>query len=337
MEDISILGDSFKQAIQARDLEVIPTSVNEFNDELLMIGGLPRGRAIEVYATPSNGKTSFCQWLVKELQAKGLKCAWADVEGTFHKPYAQSAGVDLDKLYLIDFGHGEDLLYKLKLAVASNFFDLIVVDSINAIVPGKISESKIEDLNMNEKLEAARMLSQFFKSLDGGYSIKSPKDGKLIKSNIITKTINEKTLKEETDPHWHKLVQKKTVLVFINHKLDKVGVTFGKKTYTPGGSRKNFSFSLQLNLRVVETKTKKSQGKEVLSYKRIEIKTDKNKVGEPIRTLYLDLYPNGVFKFSGFKRKSEEIEEEIESVEEEQDITNPFRALKEKLDERSSD
>jgi len=346
MQQKAELGGWLKPATSARDIQVIKTSIPEFNEDLLQIGGLPRGRAIEVYAIKSEGKSSIVQWLVAEFQKQGLKCAWADAEGTFDKIYAKKAGVNLEQLDMIEFGNGEDLLYKLKLTLASNYYDLIAIDSINAITPGGIEVAQVDELSMNEKMETPKMLAAFFKHLDGGYRIKSSVTGKFIQSNVITKNINPKTLIEEEDPFWHKLVQKKTVMVFINHKMNKIGMTFGKKHYTPGGDRKEFTFSLQLNLRVAETKMGKEGGQDVLKYKLIEVKTDKNKVGEPLRKLLMRLYPNGKFEFAGFRkvRETEEGEEILseevreinklgEGLQIDPVVKNPLLSLKEKLDE----
>lgn len=326
MSTQSILGNSFIKASELTDLECVKTSLKSFNEDLLVIGGLPRGRIIEIYAKKSGAKTSLCQWLIKEFQAQGLKCAWADAEGTFHKPYAESAGINLSDLDMIQFGSGEDLLYKIKMAIASNFYDLIILDSINTVTPAEIADAEIDGLSMHKKMEGPKMWSDFFKSIDGGYHIKSPVTGKPIPSNVITKRIDEKKLVEVTDPNWHRIVQKKTILIMINHKMDRVGVTFGTRHYTPGGSRKEFSFSLQLNLSVVETKRAQVKGKQVLKYKIIEVKTDKNKVGEPIRTLYLKLTPDGQFSFYGFKKSGDNIKDD-------EDETDPLENLRIKLTE----
>lgn len=327
----SILGSSFSSADKVlKPLEIIKTSIPELGNAL-GCGGFPRGRAIELYAEKSGGKTTFSQWIVTEFQKQGLKCAWAPGE-PFDKAYALKAGVDLEELTIIEFGYGEDLTYKLKLGLASNLFDLIVVDSINAITPGAIQEATIDSKNMSEKMEAPKMWAEFFKQLDGGYQIKSPNSGKLVKSNVTTININRKSLQEEKDLYWHKLVQKKTVMLFINHRLDKIGVTFGSKQYTPGGTRKDFTFSLRLNLDVKRTVMGKSKGKEILKHKLIRVKPEKNRVGTPLNSIILQFNPNGTINFHGHKveRKSKgEVPEEIKT--EPENDTNGLENLKSKM------
>jgi len=320
--DFSVLGSSFTSGKDLKPVEVVLTSIPELG-KAFGVGGFPRGRAIEMYALKSGGKTTFSQWIVKEFQQQGLVCAWAAVE-PYDKTYAEKAGVNLEELRMIEFGYGEDLLYKVKLALATNLFDLIVIDSINAVTPSGVQEASVESKSMHEKMEAPKMWAEFFKQLDGGYHIKSPKDGKLIESNAVTKNIDPKTLKEVEDHHWHKLTQKKTVMLFINHRLDKVGVSFGSKQYTPGGTRKDFTFSLRLNLDVKKTVMHKVKGVEKLKHKIIRVKPEKNRVGPPLNSILLQLNPDGTIQFYGYK---------MERKEKETEVKEPLKILKEKLDD----
>lgn len=319
MNDFSILGSSFTSGADLKPIEFVTTSIPELG-KAFGIGGFPRGRAIEMYAQKSNGKTTLSQWIVKEFQKQGLTCAWAAVE-PYDKTYAEKAGVNLKDLIMVDFGYGEDLLFKLKLALASNLFDLIVVDSINAVTPAGIQEASVESKSMHEKMEAPKMWAEFFKQLDGGYHIKSPMNGKLIKSNVITKNIDPKTLKEVDDPYWHKLTQKKAVMLFTNHRLDKVGISFGSKQYTPGGTRKDFTFSLRLNLDVKKTVMHKINGVEKLKYKIIRVKPEKNRVGPPLNSILLQLNPDGTVEYYGTKIERKTKEE-------------PMKILRDKLDDK---
>ena len=308
----NILGGSFFPAEKLFDLECIKTPINEINEALG--GGLPRGRVIEIYADKSEGKTTFCQWIVQFAQKEGLNCSWGDAEGTFHKPYASGAGIDLSKLSMIDFSTGEDLLYKIKMALATNYFDIIILDSINSVTPATTSESKIDKLNMSEKLEPAKMWATFFKELDGGYEIKSPKTGKFIINETSYTIIDQKTLQEKVINTWHKMVDKKTVLIMINHRMDTIG-GFMKTHYTPGGRRKDFTFSLRLNLTKRKTVTRKVKGVKTLRYKLIEMKPDKNKVGIPLISVFLQFNLDGTIQL-GNKTKAKFDSEEVEEVEE---------------------
>jgi len=287
-----LLGDSVGSAKQVvADVRYIETSLPRVNEALG--GGFPRGRVIEVYGAKSEGKTTFCQWVVKEFQKQGLNCLWGDAEGTFHNRYAESSGIDLEKLDMIDFSYGEDLLYKIKLAIATNHYDLIVLDSINAVTPSHIKDSRIEGLSMNEKMEAPKMWAEFFSRLDGGFQISSPATGKPVPSNMVYPFINPKTLKQEEDKYWHKLVHKNTVLLMINHRLDKIGMTFGQKHYTPGGERKNFSFSLRLNFKIKKTQIGKKGGEKILKNRLVIMRTEKNKIGIPLQEVLLQMNPDG--------------------------------------------
>jgi len=334
MDDFSILGESFKSAKDfLKPIEVVTTSIPELGDSF-GCGGIPRGRAIEIYAERSGGKTTLSQWLVSEFQKQGLNCAWAAGE-PFDMSYATKAGVDLSKLKMIEFGYGEDLTYKLKLALATNLFDLIVIDSINSITPNAIQDATVESKSMNEKMEAPKMWAEFFKQLDGGYHIGSPATGKQVKKNVVTKNIDPKTLTEKEDLYWHKLDQKKTVMLFINHRLDKIGMVFGSKQYTPGGSRKDFTFSLRLNLDVKRTVMKKSKGAEVLKHKLIRVKPEKNRVGIPLKSLILQFNPDGTIKFYGYKLEKESKSndsEEKEPIKIEAIEKNPLDTFKNKLE-----
>ena len=158
---------------------------------------MPRGRVTEIFAEESQGKSTLAQWLVAQAQKQGLNAFWVDAEKTFDKADAKGSGVDIDKLMMLDFSFMEDLLYKLKLLTASNLFDIGVVDSVNSILPQALGEAKIEGLNMNERLISAKIWAEFFHMYEGGYRIKDLRTGEYVKSNVITKVINEKKLIEE--------------------------------------------------------------------------------------------------------------------------------------------
>jgi len=239
-----------------------------------------------------NHNSTIAQWFCTEAQKQGGLIAWADAEKTFSKDYATSSGLDINTLQMIKFSFGEDLLYKIKLMIAMNVFDIIVIDSVNSVIPESLSESKIESFSMNERLQSAKMWADFFRVLEGGYEIKDL-NSKPVKSNVITKIIDEKKLIEIEKDTIHSISQKKTCLILINHKNAKVGVTFGQKFYTPGGKKKDFAFSVRLDVTRKKTQTGQEKGIKTLKYRIIELRAVKNKVGVPLGTAQVKMEKSG--------------------------------------------
>ncbi len=294
--EIKDLGTMLQPASGLVPVDFIATSIPSVNDVVFACGGIPRGRITEIFAEESQGKSTFAQWLVAQAQKQGLNAFWVDAEKTFDQEYAKGSGVDTDKLMMLDFSFMEDLHYKLKLMTASNLFDIGVVDSVNSISPEALGEAKIEGLNMNERLIPARKWSEFFHVLEGGYRIKDLKTGKYIKSNVTTKIIDEKKLIEESTDEVHKISQKKLCLILINHKQPKIGVQYGQKWYTPGGKRKDFAFSVRLDITRKKTDTGQVDGvKGVLKHRIIQVKAMKNKVGVPLGIATLKMTKEGDF------------------------------------------
>jgi len=318
---IETLGGMLRPASDLSRVEVIPTSIKPINDIVFYCGGIPRGRITEILAEESQGKSTFAQWLVSETQKQGGKAIWVDAEKTFDKNYAEKSGVDIANLSMLDFSFAQDLFYKIKLIFAYNMFDIVVVDSVNSVLPAELADAKIESLSMNERLISAKIWSSFFYTLEGGYRIKDLNTGKLVKSNVITNIINEKKLVQEEDEYIHKISQKKTALILINHKNPKVGVQFGTKWYTPGGKRKDFAYSIRLDISRKKTETGQVAGvKNVLKYRIIEVRAVKNKVGIPLGTTQLKMDKDGRI----FPLDEQDVEElkEVELVDEIQKISD---------------
>jgi recombination protein RecA len=295
--EIADLGNMLKSASQLVPVDFIATSIPSVNDVVFACGGVPRGRVTEIFAEESQGKSTFAQWLVGQAQKQGFNAFWVDAEKTFDQEYAKGSGVDTDKLMMLDFSFMEDLHYKLKLMTASNLFDIGVVDSVNSILPQDLGDARIEGMNMNERLIPARKWSEFFHVLEGGYRIKDLKTGKFIQSNVTTKIINEKKLIEESTNEVHKISQKKLALILINHKQPKIGVSFGQKWYTPGGKRKDFAYSVRLDITRKKTDTGQVDGvKGVLKHRIVQIKAMKNKVGIPLGVATLKMTKEGDFQ-----------------------------------------
>jgi recombination protein RecA len=336
--EISDLGEMLQPASQLTKVEVIQTSITSINDTVFACGGIPRGRIIEILSLESQGKSTLSQWFVGQAQKQGLNAFWVDAEKTFDKNYAKGSGVDASKLMMLDFSFMEDLLYKLKLLTASNLFDIGVVDSVNSVLPRALGDAKIEGLNMNERLIPARTWAEFFHVLEGGYRIKDLQTGKYVKSNVITKVINEKKLIEESTDEVHKISQKKLALILINHKQPKIGVKFGQKWYTPGGKRKDFAYSVRLDISRKKTETGQVKGvKGVLKHRIVQIKAVKNKVGIPLGIATLKMTVDGDFLPVGDEElKDLTLVDEVEEIPEDQ-VTGAMDLLAFKLAKENND
>jgi len=204
-EALGLLGESGTLASERKKLEVIPTDIDDLNEEVLGCGGIPRGRIIELYSKPSVGKSTLAYWMIGQVQKQGGVGALFDAEGAYLRDYGEACGIDNSKLILPEFNLGEDALFKLKLLLASNTCDVIVVDSMPALQPGKISEQiDASSMKMNMRLERAKMYTIFFNDLMGGFQVKPPGKG-------------TRFIKKGDGTTVHKIYETKTSLIFINH------------------------------------------------------------------------------------------------------------------------
>ena len=277
---LDVLGGSGIVASETRNLDVIPTDIQGLNDSVLGCGGLPRGRIIEMYAKPSVGKSTLAYWFMGQAQKQGGVAALFDAEGAYLPTYGASCGIDNDKLILPEFGLGEDALYKLKLLIASDSCDIIVVDSMPALQPGGSSEQvEAVSLKMNQRLERAKMFTILFNDLMGGFKVKSPIKGKGF-------------IKDADGNEVHKIYNKKASLIFINHAKDKIGVMFGERTYTPGGDAINFASSIRLGMNYMKKSRQKDENGQPL-FKQVRIKAPKNKLAPPLCEYDLKLWRDG--------------------------------------------
>lgn len=299
LEDaLSILGSSGKTASSQSKLEVIPTDIPALNDTVLGCGGLPRGKIIEMYAKPSVGKSTLSYWLIGQVQKRGGVAALFDAEGAYLPEYGAKCGINNDELILVNFDLGNDALFKVQLLLATNAIDLMVVDSMAALIPAMAADkTSSEALKMNERLEKAKMFTCFFNEIMGGYRIKEEKKG----SRFITQTIDG----EKTDIH--KMSNKKACLIMINHAKDKVGVMFGERTYTPGGDAINFASSIRLGMSYLKKSKKKDEHGNPL-FKLVKISAAKNKLAPPLCTLELNLHRDGKVEPADGNLEVEEVE-----------------------------
>jgi len=180
-------------------------------DLALGVGGLPRGRVIEIYGNEASGKTSLALNLVKEVQKQGGKAVYVDAEHALDDEYARDKiGVDLDKLITVKPDCGEDALNIVQSLVESAEVDLIIVDSVASLVPKAEVEGDMGDVHMGLQ---ARLMSQALRKL----------------TSIVSKT--------------------NTCLIFINQTRMKIGVMFGNPETTPGGKALKYYCSVRLDLR----------------------------------------------------------------------------------------
>ena len=242
--------------------------------------GIPRGRIIELYAKPSVGKSTLAYWLMGQVQKRGGVSALFDAEGCYLRDYGEACGINNDELILPDFHLGEDALYKIKLLVASNSCDLIVIDSMPALQPGNMSEqTEAVSLKMNLRLERAKMFTIFFNDLMGGFQVKPQGKGSRFLKNKDGSTV-------------HKIYDKKTAIIFINHAKDKIGVMFGERTYTPGGDAINFASSIRLGMSYMK-KSKQKDERGQSKWKVIRIKAPKNKLAPPLNEMDIKMHRDG--------------------------------------------
>ena len=192
-----------------RTMDVISTGSIGL-DIALGIGGLPRGRVVEIYGPESSGKTTIATHVIAEAQKKGGICAIIDAEHAFDSGYAQKLGVDIDNLLISQPDYGEQALEIADRLILSGALDVVVIDSVAALVPKSELEGEMGDSKMGLQ---ARLMSQALRKLTA----------------TISKT--------------------NTVCIFINQLREKIGVMFGNPETTTGGNALKFYCSVRLDIR----------------------------------------------------------------------------------------
>ena len=198
------LGDAAKM-----NNEVIPTGILSL-DVALGVGGVPRGRIIEIYGPESSGKTTVALHIVAEAQKMGGTAAFIDAEHALDPQYAGKLGVDINELLIAQPDMGEQALEITEALVRSNSVDIIVVDSVAALVPRAELEGEMGDSHMGVQ---ARLMSQALRKLTG----------------IVGKT--------------------KTTVIFINQIREKIGIVYGNPETTTGGRALKFYASVRIEIR----------------------------------------------------------------------------------------
>ena len=194
-------------------VSVIPSGCLEL-DIALGVGGIPRGRIIEIYGPESSGKTTIALHMIAEAQKLGGAAAFIDAEHALDPAYAKKLGVDTDNLYVSQPDTGEQALEITEALVRSGAIDIVVIDSVAALVPKAEIDGEMGASHVGLQ---ARLMSQALRKLAG----------------IISKS--------------------NTIAVFINQLREKVGIMFGNPETTPGGRALKFYSSIRLDVRRIET------------------------------------------------------------------------------------
>jgi recombination protein RecA len=203
----SIMRLGQKGAIQP--IDAVPTGAISI-DYALGVGGVPRGRVVEIFGPESSGKTTLALQVIAEAQKLGGMAAFVDAEHALDAIYAQKLGVDLDNLLVSQPDHGEQALEIVEVLIRSNGVDVVVVDSVAALVPKAEIEGEMGEAQMGLQ---ARLMSQALRKLTGA------------------------------------VARSKTCLIFINQLREKIGVMFGNPETTTGGRALKFYASVRLDIR----------------------------------------------------------------------------------------
>ena len=203
------LGDSGK----SMNVETIPTGSLSL-DLALGMGGIPKGRVVEIYGPESSGKTTVALHMIAEVQKRGGVAGFIDAEHALDPVYAKAIGVDIDNLYISQPDYGEQALEITETMVRSGAVDIIVVDSVAALVPKDEIDGEMGESHMGQH---ARLMSQALRKLTG----------------IMNKT--------------------GCTVIFINQLREKIGVMFGNPETTTGGRALKFYASVRMDVRRVET------------------------------------------------------------------------------------
>ena len=207
------------ESTTGEDISVIPTGAITL-DLALGVGGVPRGRIIEIYGPESSGKTTLALSIISQAQKQGDKAAFIDAEHAFDPVYAKDMGVNVDEMYISQPDNGEQALEITETLIRSGGLGIIVIDSVAALTPRAEIEGEMGDSHMGLQ---ARLMSQALRKITG-----------------ITSRSN-------------------TTVIFINQIREKIGVMFGNPETTTGGRSLKFYSSVRMDIRRIQSITEKGQ------------------------------------------------------------------------------